>query len=499
MGLFDEYKRKKLDVNIEIFPKLEGPLHSDSYHEVYVPHLKKNISLTVPNSISVGQSIRIKGIGLTNKSGDVGDVFFKIVGIERYDIEIDIKAVLKGTKNSVTEISVYVPEREKNISFKYKENNEVAVGDVIRLKGGGLANKEGGYGNLFVRISEIERLDANIDITAKLIGLESEKTQQKVEIPHLNKCIEVTIPNDIEIGQSIRLKGLGNTLEDGMRGDLYLNIESIEYVSSKKCGMGDAYEKMNSLIGLESIKHDVNEMIDFIKVQMMRKKQGLKSVPLSLHCVFLGNPGTGKTTIARILADVYKEIGLLSKGQLVEVDRSDLVGQYIGHTAVRTQEKIQEAMGGILFIDEAYTLIKEDNPRDFGQEAVDTLLKAMEDYRDEFIVIVAGYEDLMERFVNSNPGLKSRFTRNIYFPDYTADEMMKIFKCMCREYQYRLSNDAKKVLSDKMISLESGKGPNFANAREVRNIFEEVVRRQASRISQKPDSDIMLILKEDFG
>ena len=257
-------------------------------------------------------------------------------------------------------------------------------------------------------------------------------------------------------------------------------------------------EEMDKLVGLSRVKE---ALIKFEAYANYKKKAAANNISIpssNMHMLFLGNPGTGKTVVARKMAKFLYISGIIQEEKVIEVSRKDLVGGYIGQTAITTDAKIQEAMGGILFIDEAYTLVKEDDPRDFGQEAVDTLLKAMEDYRDEFIVIVAGYEDLMERFINSNPGLKSRFTRNIYFPDYTADEMMKIFKCMCREYQYKLSNDAKKALTDKMISIELNKSTNFANAREVRNIFEEVVRHQASRISQNPDSDIMLIKKEDF-
>ena len=341
-------------------------------------------------------------------------------------------------------------------------------------------------------------MDIDIDIIVNLSENESEKIIQKVELPHLGKRIEVDIPEDIQIGQSIRLKGLGLEDGEGNRGDAYLRIAKIVYGDSKNDEVGGSYERLNSLIGLENIKKDVNEMIDFVRIQMKRREKGMRSVPMSLHCVFSGNPGTGKTTIARILADIYKEIGILSKGQLIEVDRSNLVGQYIGETAIKTQEKIKEAIGGVLFIDEAYTLIKEDNPRDFGQEAIDTLLKAMEDYRDEFIVIVAGYDDLMKKFINSNPGLKSRFSRIIYFSDYSAIEMYHIFNQMCGEYQYRMTAEAKKLLKMQFELLEANKGDNFANAREVRNIFEKVIRNQAVRLARNPSDDMMSITSQDI-
>ncbi len=243
----------------------------------------------------------------------------------------------------------------------------------------------------------------------------------------------------------------------------------------------DPMEDLDALIGLAKIKHDVKELFDFVKVQQLRKEQGMKAVPVSLHLVFSGNPGTGKTTVARILARLYKQIGVLSKGQLVEVDRSGLVAGYVGQTAIKTQEKIQEAMGGVLFIDEAYTLAKEGN--DFGQEAIDTILKAMEDHRDDFIVIVAGYTKPMETFINSNPGLKSRFNKFIEFPDYTIEELMGIFDLNCKKYQYTVDEDARNQVKSLVMLKKSEQFENFANARAVRNLFEDIVTNQARRIA----------------
>ena len=251
----------------------------------------------------------------------------------------------------------------------------------------------------------------------------------------------------------------------------------------EKSGM----EELNELIGLESVKHDVEELIGLAKVRKMREEKEMKTVPVSLHLVFSGNPGTGKTTVARILAKLYKEIGILSGGQLVETDRSGLVAGYVGQTAIKTQKKIEEAMGGVLFIDEAYTLNQEGE--NYGQESIDTILKAMEDNRDKFVVIVAGYTELMKDFIESNPGLRSRFNKFFEFPDYTADELQKIFMMQCNKYQYKLTDDAEAAVCDRIVKMEADKGENFANAREVRNLFEKIITNQAARVANMDEVD----------
>ncbi|MBP5154220.1 MAG: AAA family ATPase [Lachnospiraceae bacterium] len=244
--------------------------------------------------------------------------------------------------------------------------------------------------------------------------------------------------------------------------------------------------ELNELIGLETVKQEIYSLVNLLRVQKMRRESGLAVRGTSRHMVFYGNPGTGKTTVARMLAGIYGELGLLPTGQLVEVDRSGLVGGYVGQTAIKTREVIDQAMGGILFIDEAYTLTAHSGERDFGQEAVDVILKAMEDSRDELIVIAAGYTDLMQQFLDSNPGLRSRFAYSIEFPDYTPAELVQILKLQCKKNEYELSPEAEKAAEAFFKRRCTNKPENFANARDVRNYLEKAMLNHASRVVKLP-------------
>lgn len=262
----------------------------------------------------------------------------------------------------------------------------------------------------------------------------------------------------------------------------------------------DLKAELNELIGLEGIKREVSNLINMVTVHNLRKQNGLKTVDMSLHMVFSGNPGTGKTMIARLMARIYKSLGVLSKGQLIEVDRSGLVAGYIGQTAAKTSEVIKKALGGVLFIDEAYTLSNSKGENDFGQEAIDTLLKAMEDNREDLVVIVAGYDGLMDTFIHSNPGLESRFNRYLHFDDYTIDEMMAILDMQLKKGQYSLEDDAREAVRDYIIDANTG-SIAFGNARGVRNIFERLLVAQANRLATAADltkESLISITKEDI-
>jgi len=261
----------------------------------------------------------------------------------------------------------------------------------------------------------------------------------------------------------------------------------------------DALKELNDLIGLDGVKQEVLACINLLRINNMRKSKGLPELQTSNHMVFTGHPGTGKTTVARIMAKIYKSLGVVSKGQLVETDRSGLVAGYMGQTALKTAQVIKKAKGGVLFIDEAYSLSSEDGSNDYGKEAIDTLVKGMEDYRDDLVVIVAGYVDEMKKFINMNPGLRSRFNKYINFANYSAEEMLEIFRLQCEKTQFILSDEAA------LAALEYFKmnqdDPMFGNARGVRNYFDRVVMAQATRIltlSNPSEVEFRTIKQEDI-
>lgn len=260
--------------------------------------------------------------------------------------------------------------------------------------------------------------------------------------------------------------------------------------------MKDLQAELDSYIGLATVKEEVRNLINMASVYKLRRQHDLPTTDMSLHMVFTGNPGTGKTMMARMMARIYRSLDILSKGQLVEVDRSGLVAGYVGQTAIKTQKVIQKALGGVLFIDEAYALANQDAPNDFGREAIETLLKGMEDHRDDLIVIAAGYTELMGRFLHANPGLESRFNKYFYFEDYNGAQLLAIFQSMCAKNGYTLDDKATEYAESYFKTLYEERDENFGNARDVRNVFERAVARQSDRVAalEKPGKEELMAL-----
>ncbi|MBR1717148.1 MAG: DUF4236 domain-containing protein [Paludibacteraceae bacterium] len=290
---------------------------------------------------------------------------------------------------------------------------------------------------------------------------------------------DVLISNPVQLEQLL----IGLQGEDGANSNKTSSPEKGKTTTTKSRTQNPSKE-LNSLIGLASVKTEVETLTNFIKIQQTRAAKGLKTSAVSYHCVFTGNPGTGKTTVARILAKIYKKLGVVSKGHLVETDRAGLVAEYVGQTAVKTNKIIDSALDGVLFIDEAYSLIS-GSENDFGKEAIATLLKRMEDNRDRLIVILAGYTKNMKDFIDSNPGLQSRFNRYIEFPDYSADELLQIFEANMKKYEYRFGEGAREYLQQYFENEVAHKDANFGNGRLVRNVFEKSLERQANRLARE--------------
>jgi stage V sporulation protein K len=268
-----------------------------------------------------------------------------------------------------------------------------------------------------------------------------------------------------------------------------------EHQSLSKC-----FHSLGHLVGLGEIKSFVEEIYAWLEVGKRRKNAGLTAEQQVLHMVFTGNPGTGKTTVARIIGELFQEMGVLTQGHVIEVERADLVGEYIGHTAQKTREHVKQALGGILFIDEAYSLCR-GGEKDFGKEAIDTLVKSMEDYKNEFVLILAGYSGEMDTFIRSNPGLPSRFPIHLKFPDFSIAELLEIADLMVKQREYVLSSAAREKIRHFLYREKERKNGSFGNARFIRNIIEQAIRLHAVRLLKKKEADrdcLMTILPEDI-
>lgn len=284
----------------------------------------------------------------------------------------------------------------------------------------------------------------------------------------------------------------------------YLKIQEIQNSEKDKEDtrtLEDLLNELNNLVGLENVKTKVNDLIAYQKVQKLRRDNNLNSEKNTLHLAFTGNPGTGKTTVARIVGRIYKQIGLLSKGHFVEVSRTDLIAGYQGQTALKVKKVIERAKGGVLFIDEAYSITENDHSDSYGRECLTELTKALEDYRDDLVVIVAGYTEPMNKFFESNPGLKSRFNTFIEFEDYNIDELERILHSMCKKNDYALDETVQKIVKEYFQKEVSKNEENFSNGRFVRNLFDNLTMNHAKRvvnIVNVSKEQLLLITEEDF-
>lgn len=304
------------------------------------------------------------------------------------------------------------------------------------------------------------------------------------------------LQNFKEVLFNFRLEGAGDIDSANLTGSSSSSYGTSTSVPASIANSDRSIEELltelNSLTGLERVKGEVSQLVNFLQVQRMRAEQGMSAPPLSRHLVFYGNPGTGKTTIARLLSQIYKSLGILSKGHLIETDRAGLVAGYIGQTALKVKEVVDQAIGGVLFIDEAYTL-STGGDIDFGREAIDTLLKMMEDNRDDLIVVVAGYTDKMAAFLQSNPGLKSRFNKYLEFDDYTPDQLVEIFKLFCCKGDYNLQSSTGDELLRLFSVLYETRDNTFGNGRLARNLFEMTINNQANRVVSLPNVNVDIL------
>ena len=424
----------------------------------------------------------------------------------------DIQAHLGISRNRV--LSALIPLERVGIIETEGSKRKVLIsreGDVIRLLRGQTALGDNNEDNSMetstiittnlpivhteeddIKLPESLGLDSLFLEVAKFVVAEQEGS-----VAAIQRKFEIGYNRAGKISDQLETLGIYGS-NKGPQGHevLVKDLKQLEEVLSKAGGYKlkssraktkSSANELDSLIGLDSVKKEVQTLTNFIKIQQKREEQGLKSSSVSYHCVFTGNPGTGKTTVARIVADIYKNLGVLKRGHLVETDRAGLVAEYVGQTAVKTNKIIDSALDGVLFIDEAYSLVG-GGESDYGKEAIATLLKRMEDDRDRLVVILAGYTKDMKQFIDSNPGLQSRFNRYIEFPDYTAEELYQIFALNLKKYDYHVTDDAKAALQHFFEDAVAHKDANFGNGRFVRNTFEKVLENQANRLA--PESNL---------
>lgn len=358
-----------------------------------------------------------------------------------------------------------------------------------------------------VLINTASKLDAVTDACGgitKLATMIVEDSRNKAATIALLKKISEVVDNPKHKIETQKIAGMVNSSLIEFYG--YYTIQgickTIDEVDEDKRTLQDLLDELNALVGLEKVKNKVQDLIVYQKVQKMRREKNLHSAKNTLHLAFTGNPGTGKTTVARIVGRIYKRIGLLSKGHFVEVSRTDLIAGYQGQTALKVKKVIEQAKGGVLFIDEAYSITENDNSDSYGRECLTELTKALEDYREDLVVIVAGYTEPMNKFFESNPGLKSRFNTFIEFDDYSPNELDEILISMCKNNDYSLDEEVKEKIHVYFEQQTSKKDENFANGRLVRNLYDDLVMNHARRVINTVNPDRMAlstIKAEDFN
>lgn len=380
--------------------------------------------------------------------------------LSNVDITFEMLAQCKGVVESICDIS----KDNKDIFFKNREDDFFFINEVLK------------------RCNQKELITQYFSLLYRFFSVvaKADGTITDEESAWLEKLMSYTQGTSDYV-----LDNIGQTSD--INDKVSETSKAQEDSTTKPEDTIDPLTKLQELIGLEEVKKEITALANFVKIQKEREKNGLKAVSLSYHCVFTGNPGTGKTTVARIVAEIYKSLGLLKKGHLVETDRSGLVAEYVGQTAVKTNKIIDSALDGVLFIDEAYSLV-QGGGNDYGNEAISTLLKRIEDDRNRLIVILAGYGNEMKNFIDSNPGLQSRFNRYIHFEDYNVDDLRNIFLQNAKNNQYKLTSEAIELLMDTLTYAVEHKDKNFGNGRFVRNLFEKSLQNQAVRLACQPQT-----------